>query len=278
MPEPLLTALRAASIGEVAWVDAPGWSEAHGAGGAGPQVRGVLPLVGDGGPVLALPYAAAHAARSLGAAGGALLVTRDARSTSSAYRPLTLRCRTRLVEDPDGDRFVDELLDQELRRYPPSRLLADSPILRREHWWWLPRLLVELEVVGEEAPVPREDERDHLLVVDRGDAAPHPAARLAAAPARLASPPAPGADPPSLEVGGQPAPGQAVLHGQDASFPDLERWGRWSWRGRWDGAALDVAERPAEVGLPPVPGVVARFRRQRALKRACLAGLSGRAG
>lgn len=268
MPETsLLTALRAASIGEVAWVD-----PAAPAGDSGLRVRGVLPLVGEAGPVLALPFAAADAARSLAAAGGALLATREARSTSSAYRPLTLRCRTRLVEDREGDRFVDELLDQELRRYPPARVLADSAILRREHWWWLPRLLVELDVVSEEPPLPRADDRDHLLVVD--DGTPDPARRLTPAAARLtALPEAPSTELPPVEVTGTPAPGPAVLHGQDASFPDLERWGRWSWRGRWDGTELDVAEAPERVGLPPAPGVVARWRRQRTLMQACRAGL-----
>ncbi len=265
VPESLPAALRAASIGEVAWVDPRDGAL---------RVRGVLPLADDEGPVLAVPYAAADAARSLGAAGGALLVTRDDRSTAAAYRPLTLRCRPRLVEDRTGDRFVAELLGQELRRYPPSRVLADSVILRREQWWWLPRLLVHLEVEAVDAPLPREDERDHLLVVDTGG--PDPVRRLAAASARLTTlPDPPGTDLPPLAVTAAPGPGPAVLHGQDASFPDLERWGRWHWRGRWDGAHLAVAEAPERVGLPPVPGVVARVRRQRALRKACLAGLDG---
>ena len=265
MPEPTPYAdLRAASLGEVAWVDASG----------GVEVRGVLPLVGAAGPVLALPYADAVAARSLGTAEGCLLVVRDARGTGTAYAPRTLRCRPRLEEDRGGERFVEELLEQELRRYPPSRLLADSLLLRREHAWWLPRLLVHLEVVGEAEPLPREDERDHLLVVDADPAAGGPE-RLAAASVRLDALPAPGEALPGHEVvRGTPGPGPAVLHGQDASHPDLERWSRWAWRGDWDGVRLDVAEHPARVGLEPVPGLVARWRRQRALEKACRAGLA----
>ena len=265
---PLLTALRGASIGEVAWVDPVDGAL---------RVRGVVPLAGAVGPVLALPYAAADAARSLGAAGGALLVTRDPRGTSSAFRPLTLRCRVRLTEDRAGDRFVEELLDEELRCYPPSRLLADSVILRREHWWWLSRLVVDLDVVAEEAPLPRADGRDHLLVVDAG--APDPVHRLVAGSARLAALPEPhAADLPALEVSaGTPGPGPAVLHGQDAS-EDLERWGRWHWSGRWDGTRLAVEEAPERVGLPPTAGLVARWRRQRALERACRAGLDAGGG
>lgn len=263
-----LTALRGASIGVVAWVD-----PRHHENGAGQvRVRGVLPLVAADEPVLALPYESADAARSLGAASEALLIIRDARGTSAAYRPLTLRCRPRLVEDREGDVFVQHLLDQELRHYPPSRLLADSMVLRREHWWWLPRLMVHLEVLAEDTPLPRADERDHLLVV--GTSPPEGAHHLAVGSARLRALPA-ASDFPRIEVTeGAPGPGPAVLHGQDASFPDLERWGRWSWRGHWDGVDLKVTDAPTQIGLPPTPGLLTRWRRQRVLHRACFAGLS----
>lgn len=262
-----LGALRGASLGAVAWSN-PG---RRGGGDEAVRVRGVLPLVGRDGPVLALPYADVGAARSLGTAREALLVTQDARGTTSAYRPLTLRCRPHLVEDREGEIFVADFLDQELRRYPPSRLLADSIILRRENWWWLPRLLVHLEVLAEEPPIQRRDENDHLLVVDAGTT--DPGRRLVAASARLSALGDPLRSPEFEIAEGPPGPGPAVLFGQDASFPDLERWARWTWTGRWDGERLEVVHTPTRAGLPPVPGILTRWRRHRALQRACVSGL-----
>ena len=130
-------------------------------------------------------------------------------------------------------------------------------LLRREHWWWLPRLLVELRVEGVEPLLAREPGTGHLLVVDVDG-------RLEARTATVH--PAPLA----VQVhGGDPGDGAAVLHGQDLSFPDLERWGRWSWAGRWRDGSLTVTRAPQAVGLPPVPGVLARWRAHRDLERAC---------
>ncbi len=148
--EDVLGAVAAATVAEVAW-----------RGADGPVATGVLPLVDGERVVLALPYADAAAARSLGTADEVLLALTEPRGTSPGWTPLALRCRPRLVEDPEGDRFAATLLAQELLRWPPSRLLADSVLLRREHWWWLPRLLVELVVDadGVTALTPREHPR-----------------------------------------------------------------------------------------------------------------------
>lgn len=251
----VLRAVRAASVGEIAWVD-----------GSAVHVRGVLPLVGPGGPVLAFPYSHRSLAEQIATAAGAVVLTvSEARGTGSAFRPLALRCRPRLSEDREGVRFGEELLDQELLRWPPARALADSPMLRREHWWWLPRLLVDLEVLDVEPFATRSEPSDHVLAVDQGENG------LALAVARvdqrvLAHP----AGTPTVDVRhGTPGRGPAVVFGQDLSFPDLERWGQWSWSGQWDGAYLEVAGHPETVGLPPVPGILQRWRRHRALERAC---------
>lgn len=247
-----LRAVRAASVAEVAWQDRQRV-----------RVRGVVPLVGAEGPVLALPWAEEPLARSLAAAGEVLLTVTDPRATGAAYAPVRLRCRPRLVEDRTGERFDAELLDQELLRYPPSRLLADSVLLRREHWWWLPRLLVGLDVL-DARPARSRGAGEHLLVVAT-------ATGLEAAVARVRTTPGttPGTAPTVDVVAGTPGAGPAALFGQDVSFPDFERWGQWAWHGSWDGAHLLVDEAPERVGLPPVPGVLARWRRQRTLERGC---------
>ena len=246
LPDDVHAAVRAVSVGEVAWRD-----------DTGPRATGALPLVGAHGPVLALPYAERALASSIGRSDEVLLALTEPRGSGRAFVPLLLRCTPHLITDPTGERFTAELLDQELLRWPPSRLRADSVLLRREHWWWLPRLLVELRVEGVEPLLAREPGTGHLLVVDVDG-------RLEARTATVHP------EPLAVQVhGGDPGDGAAVLHGQDLSFPDLERWGRWSWAGRWQDGSLAVTRAPQSVGLPPVPGVLARWRAHRDLERAC---------
>jgi hypothetical protein len=246
----------ASSLAEVSWVSADR-----------PQVRGVVALVRGDRPALAFTYADAETARSVAAAPQFALSLTEQRSTGREFRPLLITGRPYLTEDPAGDVFAAELVTQELRRYPPSRIYADSPLLMREHWWYLPRLIVELEVERVEPVSTRVREADHLLVVaDRTT----PVVRRAARP---------GVHDPAVErllvevEGEPPAPGPAVLFGQDASFPDLELWTQWRYRGRWDGAALVVEEAPARVGLGRPLGLLQRWRRQRDLQRRCLAAI-----
>lgn len=267
----VLRAVRAARVAVVAWHD-PALAPT-------PQVRGVVPLVGDDGPVLALPYAVADAARSLGAAPEVLLALVDPTRAGAGWEPLLLRCRPRLEEDREGDRFCEELLTQELLRHPPTRLLADSVMLRREHWWWLPRLLVELDVVASGPLAGGEGGADHLLVVAGGTAGgpggpEDPALTAAAVRVDAADPAVPTVALPDDAT--LPA-GPATLFGQEATT-DFERWGQWAWQGGWDGHGLAVDVVPEHVGLPPVPGVVARWRRQRALERACRDGIAAAGG
>ncbi|GAB3016561.1 hypothetical protein GCM10011376_03820 [Nocardioides flavus (ex Wang et al. 2016)] len=107
--------------------------------------------------------------------------------------------------------------------------------------------------------------RDHLLVVAGADEPVVRVARLSGGgPGHIA-----------LRSGhpSPPPPGPAVLFGQDASFPDLEQWTQWSFRGRWDGAGLEVDEAPDTIGLGRPPGLLQRWRRQRDLERRCVAAI-----
>ncbi len=255
----MVEAVAASSLSELAWVD----------GSGAPEVRGTVALLRGDVPVLAFTYADAPVASAVAAAAQVTLSLTESRSTGRGFAPLLLRGRPRLVPDPAGTVFTDELLDQELRRFPPARVLADSPLLRREHWWYLPRLLVEIDVDSVQ-PIPvRSDARDHLLVVAGGDGPEVVVAGSAEeSPEQL-----------SLDVREPPVrptgAGRAVLFGQDASFPDLERWSQWRYRGTFGSDTFEVHEAPARVGLGPAPGVRTRWRRQRQLEKQCRQAIPG---
>lgn len=247
----------ASSLAELCWLAPDGT----------PRVRGVVPLVLEGRPVVAFLYADHEIAREAAASSRVVLVVAEPRSTAAAFGPAVLHARPTLREDPEGDLYVDELVVQELRRFPPARVFADSPLLMRENWWYLPRLVLDLEVEGAAPATARRAPYDHLLVVAHDDTL---AVRAAGPVGDL------GSDGSAAEVavdGTPPPPGPAELFGQDASFPDLERWSQWHWRGHWDGQALVVSEAPATRGLGPTPGLVQRWRRQRDLERRCTAAI-----
>ncbi|WP_081788683.1 hypothetical protein [Candidatus Blastococcus massiliensis] len=229
---------------------------------------GVVPLVLEGRPAVALPWAQWETARAVGAAGEAALALSDPRLTGSAWRPMVLSGRPRLIEDGDGDLFGEHLLDQELRKFPPSRALADSVMLRREHWWYLPRLVIVLEDVRAGALRPREGPMDVVLGVDDGG--------LHVTTARVADW---DADPLVLSGGPVPQQGPAVAIGQEFSVPDVERWTVHTTTGRYADGRLAEVSSSGPRQLEPVPGLLARVRRQRALERACTSALraAGRA-
>ncbi len=244
----------ASSLSTVCWVSP----------GGAPRARGAVTLVRDLDPVLAFTYADEAVAREVAAAAQVAIALQETRSTGRAFRPVLLTGRPRLVEDPTGEVYTSELVVQELRRYPPSRLFADSPLLMREHWWYLPRLIVRIDVETLAPIAPLAASHDHTLVVADG----------AAPVVRTAGTGSVRDDVVEVDVLGDPAPaGPAVLFGQDASFPEIERWSQWRWTGRWDGSTLAVEEAPSRTGLGPVPGLLQRWRRQRALERSCVAAI-----
>lgn len=254
MIDQLVRSVRASSVAELVW------SRPDGTLGA----AGVTALLLDERPAVAFTYAQADAAREIGAAPLAALAMTERRSTGGGFAPLVAVGRPGLTEDPHGRRFVDDLLPEELRRYPPARRYADSPLLRREHWWYLPRLLLTLDVADVRELPGRDTSAAHLLATTA------PGHDLSVGVAVLSGP---ALEPTSdqLALSPEPAvrPGTAVLLGQDASFPDLEQWSQWRWRGHWDGSHLTPTSRPDRTGLEPIPGLLQRWRSQRDLERRC---------
>ena len=248
--------IRASTVAELSWVGAEGR----------PDSLPVVPLLLEGEPAVAYPYAYAALARQIVASPEVALTVSDPRMTGSPWYPLTTSGRSRLIEDPEGELFTAELLRQELRKYPPSRTLADSLLLRRENWWYVPRLIIVLNVDPPVPVEPREGDDAQVLTVWDGN-------RLHVDTVRVARKGDTEVDLTSL-LGRQLVDGPAAVMGHDFSVPDLERWTPWVTRGDLTGTSMTVAEWPERTRLEPVPSLRQRYRRQRDLEKACRAVLS----
>ncbi|OLT47068.1 hypothetical protein BJF85_01290 [Saccharomonospora sp. CUA-673] len=260
----LVQAWRKAVTAELCWTGADGT----------PAAIAVTPLVESSTVCVALPYARAHEVADLRAAGAATFAVTDSRSLDdrpgvAGSGPVTI------IDDLEGEEFVDGLLDQELAKYPPSRALADSVLLRREHWWWLPRIIVRLgadvggvEDVSETSLPARTNPARHALAVTgaRGAAPDVHCVDIGEPGDGAASEAAPQV---RNLAGGQLGDGAALLLGYDYTMPDLERWETWTLSGTVTRGALHVAARSGEPGadLPPL-GLLARTRRHRRLAKA----------
>lgn len=255
----VLAALRASSLAELAWYD-----------GRDLRCHGVVALVRGTSPTIAFTYAEHDIAMSVAGASEVTLVLSEPRGTGAAYRPLLLRGRPMLHADTDGRAFVEELLEQELRKLPPARLLADSLLLRRENWWFLPRLLVTIEAATARPAEERSPARDHLLVSGGSDGV-----RVVTAGIRADDGSVLDLDISGSRSGAHPgARESALLFGQDGSFPDLDRRAQWHYTGWLEGDRLHVDQWPARTGIGEPPGVLERWRRQRRFERACRRALA----
>ena len=156
----LVRASHRSGVAELVWTDASGATRA----------TAVVPLEHEGRPTLALHWSAWEPAGQLAACPEVALVLSDRRQAQRDWEPGALHGRMRLVVDEDGEVFTGALLDQELRKHAPSRAYADSAVLRREHWWFLPRLLLVLEPAAAVVVRERTDpERTGVLAVARPD-------------------------------------------------------------------------------------------------------------
>lgn len=153
-------------------------------------------------------------------------------------------------------------LEQEVRKHPPSRALVDSPLLRREHWWYLPRLVLLLDPVSVERTKAREGPADAVLAVEQDG--------LSVAVVRVEDWTR---DPLVLRGGPVDGRGPAALVGQEVAVPDAERWSVHRTTGTYAEGRLSGTPPVPDRRLEPVPGLLARVRRQRTLERACVRAL-----
>jgi hypothetical protein len=229
----------------------------------------ILPLTIAGDVVAALPIAYAGVARRLAGATSATLVFSDSRMALKGWSPCAVPVSVDVTADRTGEWTWTGALDQEVRKHPPSRLLIDTAIQRREHWWYVPRWVVRLrETAGARAIARRQGAADGVLFVDGG---PAPSAHTvavddwAAAVVSLTR----------LDTSSGPPPsaGPAVLFGHDFSIPDQERTSRVALHGMLDGPHLTVSRREGDLQLP-APRLLDRLRAHYRLERACRRALS----
>ncbi|OQO89527.1 hypothetical protein B1813_21600 [Saccharomonospora piscinae] len=243
---------------EVCWVDTEGR----------PAAIAATPLLDRGVAAIALPYSRATEAAGLRTASRVAFAVTDSRSLRRE-RPGAVRVGTpEVVDDVEGDHFAVELLRQELVKYPPSRTLADSPLLCRENWWWLPRVIVRLGASGPARDLPaRTNPERHALLVGSGSEGP----RVDVVDVAVAGPGA--RDLRVAPLDGRdsgPGDGRALVFGHDYTMPDLERWETWSASGTLTGRDLAVTHREGEPGGALAPlRLWQRVRRQKTLEREC---------
>jgi hypothetical protein len=246
-----------ATSAEVAWIDGSGI----------PVAISAVPLLDGAVPCVALTYDRAPLLASLAGAGQVALAVSDSRSLPHGALGAAAVGRVTAVGHCSGA-LAEELLNQELRKYPPTRALADSLLLRRENWWYVARIVVRLDRIDHvQELAPRRDAgRDALLVRDDGRGL-----RLDVATAEDWS-----GDQVVLRsdepLRGDGAP--VLAHGHDFS-PDRERWESWAVHGHLRGDRLDVSSREGTPGLDPrPPRLLERLRRARALERGCRRGIA----
>lgn len=250
-----------AAVGEV------GYRRPDGTVGAEP----VVPLVLDGVPALALTFARAPLARQLAESGEAALTLSDSRLAYRGWVPLGATGRVHVDVDPEGVGFqTSGLMGQELVKHPPSRLLIDTPVLRREHWWFLPRWIIRWVDVDRVLPVGRRSGPDEAVLayagggsidvdtvaVDDWDAADIRVTSLA-----------------GRRLDELTAPATLLVH--DFSVPDLDRWSSLTVGGRLAGGRLRVKTRVGDARVSPPRRLLDRLRTLRDLERACRRELDG---
>lgn len=238
-------------------------------GGDSPEIEGVTPLMLDGAPAFTLTYDRLEEARRIGRSPQLTLALYDPRLARVGWSPLAVPVRATVEPDPEGERFKEELLEQELRKHPPSRELANSFLLQRENWWYLPRLIVRLEPVETPRPLARREESSHGLLAWTTGPSEHSCVQTVAVP----SPDGERVPVSPLGEGTPPDGVPAALRLHELELPEMERSATLKLCGRLRGGELAVERRAGAAELGPRPGIIARWRWLRRLEWGCKRGL-----
>ncbi len=250
---------RAAAVAELAYLDGDGRVRA----------RGITPLVLGGRPAFTLAYSGAALAEELRRSPEACLVFCDSRLALVGWKPLAARVRLEMMPDLDGELFREELLTEELSKYPPDRKLLDSMMLRRENWWYMPRFILHAAGVDGVEPVERRTSPNHAVLAwkdgyggvsaDTVEVEDWEGERIKVKP---------------LSGRELPASDNAVLHRHDFTVPDMEQRISFLATGRMDNGRLSVARREGERSMGKPPGLIRRWREFRDLRKRCMAAIA----
>ncbi|ASO19621.1 hypothetical protein FHR81_000701 [Actinoalloteichus hoggarensis] len=252
---------RRAGTGELCWL-----------GADGPRGVAVVPLTRGGLPCVAFPLARLSEVDDVTGRVAAFSVPGPPDAAGRPGPGMVAVGRVHVEHDLAGAVYQEELLHQELVKYPPTRLRADSMLARRENWWWIARAIVGLDVDVEVRTLPPRLTADDALLVREADTE-GLLPRVDVVSARDWS----ARDDVSLLLPAACPPGageQAYVFGHRHS-PDFERWETWHRAGGLTGRTLRVADAaggPVETIRPH--GILGRLHGHRTLARDCRAGVA----
>lgn len=232
-----------------------------------PRVEALTPLLLEKEPVFALPYSRMDLVRCLEEDPRVSLTFSDSRLARVGWSPLTVEGKMEVTPDLEGDIFLEEPLYWELRKYGPSRPLIGSLVLRRDNWWYVPRLILRFTETETPGPVIRRTEPDQgILAWKDGGSISSDTVRVDDwdADRPLVS---------SLSQKELPSNVPAALFYHDFSVPDREQRTSLNLAGTLNSGRLSVTHREGTRKLEKRPGLIARWRAQKDLERRCKAGL-----
>lgn len=260
MDSDLLRSADLAAVAEVSYIDPAGV----------PRAVALVPLRIDNHICFALPYSQAGLAQEIGRSPHALVSFTDSRLAYKGWRALVSSGNTQVSPDPHGKLFVERLLEQELRKHPPSRRLIDTFVMRRDYWWYVPRLIVRFYPQGPARPLDRRQSLDSgLLIWTSGSGLDLDLVRVDdwdADEIRVRSLTGRGID---------GASGDALLFFHNFEVPERDRVAQFSAWGRLEEGTVTVGSRQGTRDLGQPATLRQRLRMLRELERSCRAGLRG---
>lgn len=253
----LRTSAEMAAVAELAYIDEDG----------SPRIESLTPLTLEKEPVFALTYDRVDFAHKLEKSPGVSLTFSDSRLARVGWSPLAVEGRIEVLQDAEGETFLDELLPWELRKFWPSRQLIGSLVLQRDNWWYLPRLILRFTEFETPRPITRRTDPHHgILAWKTTEGISSDTVQVedweADRPTIISQAP---------NTALQAGPAALLYH--DFSVPDREQQAILHLSGRLENGRLSVASREGSRTLGKRPGIVARWREQKELEKRCRAGL-----
>lgn len=251
---------RTAAVAELAYLDGEGRVRA----------RRITPLVLEGDAAFTLAYSDAGLAEELRKSPETCLVFSDSRLALVGWRPLAARVRLEMAPDLDGELFREELLTDELVKYPPDRKLLDSMMLRRENWWYMPRFIFRAVEVGEIRAIERRTSPNHGVLAWKEDEG------ISADTVHVDEWGEERISMKSLSGRDLPASDNAAFHRHDFTVPDMEQRTSFLATGAMNNGRLSVESREGGRDLGNPPGLIQRWREFRGLRKRCKAEVERR--